>query len=75
MGIKVKTRLIDGQQRVDPDVMEMLNRYVQHRDICDECAAAWKANVLTPCKTGFLILEELGKHPDVSEYKEGEFPI
>lgn len=67
MGVKIELVEIDGQKRVHPETMEILCRFAAHRDVCDECSAAFKSSRLTKCRTGFEILKELSGRPDVSE--------
>jgi hypothetical protein len=67
MGLKIELVEINGEKRVHPETMEILCRFAGHRDVCDECSAAFKAGRLTKCRTGWEILKELSSRPDVSE--------
>lgn len=68
MAMKIKMDGTGDDKRVPPEVMDLLLRLAQHRDLCDECGPAFKAHA-TPdryCATGRQILAELWQHPSVS---------
>jgi len=66
MALKIK---LDGE-KVPPEVMDLLIRFAQHRDLCDECLAATKSGSGRYCPTGAEMFRELLKHPSVQYTEE-----
>jgi hypothetical protein len=64
MGLKVKTTEINGEQRIDPDTMDLLMRLAGHRDLCSECESSMKTGSGKYCTTGRELIMELATRPD-----------
>lgn len=68
MGAKIKTTTIDGEIRVPPEVMDLLSRFAQHRDLCSQCERAVKIphpDTDGYCATGAALMQELFENPFV----------
>lgn len=61
MALKIKPGK-DG--RVNPELMDLLVRLAQHRDLCSQCLAAMNQATGTYCTTGAEFIKEIAKHPD-----------
>ena len=76
MAIAIKTGK-DG--RVPPEVMDLLIRFAEHRDLCSECTRAMKVQDRNGfCATGHSILFQLSSDPSVKEVPEdwkGDAPV
>jgi hypothetical protein len=60
----IKIQLVNG--KVPESCMKLLIDLAGHRDVCDQCFKAYANKTANWCVTGFMILEELGKQPEVS---------
>lgn len=66
MGIKIKMVNIDGEDRVPPEVMDLLTRFSQHREFCEDCQRASQlGHYERHCSVGVSILNELYQQPEV----------
>lgn len=71
MGLKVATHLVNGVQRIDPEVMGVLVEFGTHRQFCEECENATAGKGLGICSLGDKILQRIVGHPDVEFFEEG----
>lgn len=65
MALKIKTTKINGEDRIDPDVMDLLLRFGSHRELCDECGELCRTGKGRYCATGNSLLRELMESPTV----------
>lgn len=68
-GIKVALTKdpVTGEQCVPPAVMDLLLRYGEHRQLCDQCRSANERGVVDFCETGHALLFELSQQPEVTK--------
>lgn len=66
-GIKIRAVEINGEKRMPPECMRILLDFAGHRDICDQCIHAYENRLPAEayCATGYRLLEELSKQPEV----------
>lgn len=71
MGLKIKTETdAQGIVHVPPDAMDLLVRFAQHRDLCDECLQAVTNQSGTYCPTGASLFNQLLELPSVEYVRD-----
>ena len=70
MGLKIKLTDVNGVKRVDPETMDLLLRFKQHVDLCDECGPVFERRQGHYCTTGMILLQELCARPDVEAWDD-----
>lgn len=66
---------VTGEACVPPAVMDLLKRFGEHRNLCEQCKSSCDRQVINFCATGHALLFELGQQPEVSQMGEGKGPI
>lgn len=64
--LRIALTEINGEQCIDPGVMDILHEFTEHRELCDQCAHFFTFKCGTYCPTGHGLIERLLEHPDVS---------
>ena len=72
MGIEIRTTNREGQHTLNPEVMEILVEFAEHREWCEQCNAhTTKTHSQgSYCPLGNDIIEKLFQHPDVKYFKD-----
>lgn len=70
MALKCKLVEIDGEQRVPPEVMDLLLRMGDHRKFCDQCEKAMSSGTGSYCHIGKEIVLKLAEQPEVEFTKD-----
>jgi hypothetical protein len=72
MALKIICQGEADQKHIVPKTLDLLLRFGQHRNICDECSDACKSGSGRYCKTGEILFLELMDRPDVQYIPENE---
>lgn len=67
MGLKIKMVSIHGEQRVPPEVMDLLLRLAQHRQFCPQCERMMKGppHDSNYCGIGRELVLKLADQPEI----------
>lgn len=70
MALKITPVTIDGEMRINPETMELLTAFGQHRQFCDDCERAYADPRISPCNFGVSLIHKLLDRPDVQQIPE-----
>jgi hypothetical protein len=65
MALRVKMIEVDGEKRVPPEVMDLLQRLAHHKEYCKICEASMKSGSGIYCAIGREIIHSLARCPEV----------